>query len=64
MKRSSFSKRLVAFRDANQWTNAGLAEHLSKVIGREISVRTIENFIQGRKPHLIWKHHFEAAIKE
>ena len=59
----SLAARLVAFRDRNQWTNSGLAEFLSLRLGRKISVRNIENWIQGRKPHAIWRRHVEEAIK-
>ncbi len=57
-----FARQLVAFRDKQQWTNAGLADYLSRVTGREISVRTLENWLQGRRPHVIWREQIEKAI--
>ena len=59
----TFAQHLIAYRDANQWTNEGLALDLSRKIGRAVSVRTIENWIQGRKkPHAIWRRWVKEAI--
>lgn len=59
----SFADRLTKFRDRHQYTNAGLAQFLSVKIGRDISVRSLESWVQGRQPHQIWRRALEEAIK-
>ncbi len=63
MRATVFAKRLTEYRDLHQWTNAGLAEHLSRKVNRTISVRTLEGWLQGRRPHLIWRKMIETTIQ-
>jgi hypothetical protein len=58
----TFAARLAAYREAHQWSNPALAQTLSQKIGRTISVRTLESWIQGRKPHKLWREQLEKAI--
>jgi hypothetical protein len=61
----SFAQRLMAYRDRNQWTTQALTEHLSDVVGRQISVRTVENWLQALKePHPLWRDTIENAIAQ
>ena len=59
---TTFAKRLTDWRDAQQWTNAALAEHLSAGLGIEISPRSLENWIQGREPDKLWRRQIESLL--
>jgi hypothetical protein len=59
----TLAEELVAFRDAHDWTNAGFADYLSKVIGQPVNVRSLENWLHGRFiPHTIWRDKIKKAI--
>lgn len=59
-----FADRLKRFRDRKRWTTGALAEYIAEQVGTELSVRTVENWLQGiKKPHPIWRNKIEEAIK-
>ena len=60
----SFAQRLAEWRDSQQWTNAALAQYLSEKMGVEVSPRSPEHWIQGRRPHRIWRKRIERIMAE
>ena len=60
----SFAQRLAEWRDSQTWTNAATAEYLGKKMDVEVSPRSIEHWIQGRRPHFIWRKKIERIMAE
>ena len=63
--KQKFSHQLQAFRERKRWTAHMIAEYLSGIVGREISDKSIVNWMNGlREPHPIWRAKIEEAIRQ